>query len=267
MINQKTDLLFFKINYSGSICLFFLFFFIIPSFAQTEKEYQFSNEFQFNRVAGKKTALEFNFAQGSTSGTEETDPFYKMSQISSRIWVHYFLNKRWKISGSIAHFYNLDVPEISQKKSSEIRFSFQGIYYFTRKDYTLTNRIRIEDRILGDGDNSIDVVFRFREMVKLVYPISNIKVGAGSLFVIASDEIMFKSKGSTTGNDNFDRNRLRVGLGYTFTDYFEVELSYVNEYLPRNPNDKIYNSISTSIIFYDLISTLKKKNGSIPTHE
>lgn len=103
-------------------------------------------------------------------------------------------------------------------------------------------------------------------MVKLVYPISVIKVGKGSLYGIASDEVFFKTKGSTTGEKFFDRNRLALGLGYSFSDAFQFELCFLNEYLPRPTNDKVYNSISTTLIFNDFISTLRKKNGSIPTY-
>jgi hypothetical protein len=103
-------------------------------------------------------------------------------------------------------------------------------------------------------------------MLKFVYPISIFKLKEDALYGIVSEEIFLKTKGSTTGNESFDRNRLTLGFGYSFTDHFQIELSYMNEYLPRDTNDKMYNSISTSLIFNDLISTLRKKNGVIPLH-
>lgn len=267
MFYQKTDFRFFKINSCSRIPLFFLFLLCFPSWAQTEKENQFTNEYQFNKTIGKKTAAELNLAHSYTSGINETNPFYKSSQISARLWAHYYASQKWKLSGFLAYLHNQDVPEITQKKSPEIRFSGQAIYYFARKDYVLTNRFRIEDRILYNENNNTDVVFRFREMVKLVYPISIIKFGKGSLYSIASEEIVFKTKGSTTGENFFDRNRLTLGLGYSFSDAFQLELTYINEYLPRSAaNDKMFNCISTTLIFNDFISTLRKKNGSIPTY-
>lgn len=184
----------------------------IQSFAQIERENQFTNEYQFNRVVGKKTALEFNLGHDYTSGINQTNPFYKSSQVSGHLWVYYFASEKWKISGSLAYIYNKDVPEITNKKSSEIRFTAQGIYYLVKKDYVLTNRFRFEDRILGDENTSLDIVFRFREMIKLVYLISIIKFGKGSLYSIASEEVIFKTKGSTTGEGFLDRNRLTAGL-------------------------------------------------------
>lgn len=265
MFNKKMVFSFLKLNSSNRTYLFLLFF-SFSCFAQTEIENQFANEYQFNKVVGKKTALELDLGHVYTSGVNETNPFYKSSQFSGRIWIHYYASQRWKVSGFLAYLYNQDVPEITQKKSPEIRFATQGIYYFTKKDYVLTNRFRIEDRILYNENNSVDVVFRFREMVKLVYPISMVKFGKGSLYSIASNEVFFKTKGSTTGEGFFDRNRLIVGLGYSFSDAFQFELTYINEYLPRPTTDKVYNSISTTLIFNDFISTLRKKNGSIPTY-
>ncbi|MGQ7946216.1 DUF2490 domain-containing protein [Flavobacterium sp. WC2509] len=243
-----------------------MLFLCFQSFAQIEKENQFTNEIRFNRVTGNNTAIEFDFGHNYTSEPNETNPFYKSSQISGRLWLHYYATKKWKLSGFISYLYNEDVPEITQKESPEIRFAAQGIYYFIKKDYVLTNRFRIEDRILQNEDSSFDVVYRFREMVKLVYPISVVKFGKGSLYGIASEEIIFKTDGSTTGGNFFDRNRLTVGLGYSFSDTFQFELTYINQYLPRDTNDKMYNTISTTLIFNDLISILRKKNGKIPTY-
>jgi hypothetical protein len=266
MFYKKTNFLFIKIKHKNSLFLFFILLACFQSFAQTTQENQFTNEYQFNRIIGKNTAVEFNLAHDYTSGVIETNAFYKSSQVSGFIWIHYYASKKWKVSGSLAYIYNKDVPEITNKKSSEIRFSAQGIYYLIKKDYVLTNRFRIEDRILGDEHNSLDVVFRFREMLKLVYPISIIKFGRGSLYSIVSEEVLFKTKAQTTGGNFFDRNRLTLGLGYSFSDTVQFELTYVNEYLPRFPNDKMYNAISTTLIFNDLISVLRKRNGNIPTY-
>ena len=98
-----------------------------------------------------------------------------------------------------------------------------------------------------------------------MYPISIIKFGKGSLYGIASEEVVFKTNGSTTGDLFFDRT-VTFGFGYSFSDAFQFELTYVNQYLPRDTNDKMYNTISTTLIFNDLISILRKKNGSIPTY-
>ena len=266
MFYKNTDFLFFKINFSNSAGFLLLFFFSSQCFAQKQKQNQFENTYEFNKVIGKKTALELDLTHVYTSDTNETNAFENNSQVSGWLWMHYYATKKWKISGYAAYIYNHDVPEINQKQLPEIRFAVQGIYYFIKKDYVLTNRFRIEDRILQDEISGFDVVFRFREMIKLVYPITVIKFGKGSLYGIVSEEILFKTKSTVTGDDFFDRNRVTLGLGYSFSDTFQFELTVRSEYLPRTTDDRIHNIIGTKLIFNDLASILRKKNGNIPTY-
>jgi hypothetical protein len=262
----KKDALFLKINYyiRANVCIWLLLSF--SCFAQTQKRNQFENTYEFNRVVGKKTALELNLSHTYTSITDESNPFDKNSQVSGWLWLHYYASKKWKISGYVGYIYNHEVPEINQKELPEIRFSVQGIYYIIRKDYVLTGRFRIEDRILQDDSPTFNIVYRFREMIKLVYPITVVKFGKGSLYGMVSDEVFFKTKSTVTGDDFFDRNQLTLGLGYSFSDAFQFELTYINDYLPRTPNNKRHNIIGTKLIFNDFISILRKKNGNIPTY-
>lgn len=245
-----------------------LFFVNHFGFAQTDTENQFRNQFQIHRTIGNKTALEIDIGTSFRSGTEETNPFYKNSQESYGLWIHYFAGKKWKLSAMAGFVFNRSVPEINQKKLPELRFSFQSIYYFIRsKELTLTSRTRIEDRILGDANtNSIEINYRFRQMIKLVYPLTSTKLGKGTLYGVASEEVFFKTEGVILGDEFFDRNQLLLGFGYTFTDHFQVELNYINEYLPRAETDKLHHIISTKIILNDFITVLKKRLGSIPSY-
>jgi len=54
---------------------------------------------------------------------------YKTSQ------AHYYLSPRWKLSSSLAYYYNKDVPDIGQYFSPEYRFTLQGIYYIHKTGY------------------------------------------------------------------------------------------------------------------------------------
>lgn len=251
-----------------SICLLISLFVVLPIFSQTETENQFTTQIQLNKTIGSKTALELDVYQKSRSGTEETNPFYENSQESIMLWFHYFLNKKWKLSGMCGFIYNDDVPEINQTKLPEFRFSLQGTYYlFNSKELTLSSRSRLEDRILSDTDtNTIEIVYRFREMIKVVHPLTNIKLGKGTLFAIASEELFFKTSSEILGDELFDRNQLSLGLGYSFTDNFHVEINYINEYIPRTEVDKIHNIITAKFVLNDIISVLKKKFGTIPAY-
>lgn len=257
-----------KIKYFtlSTIKLLVLFFFTFnTSFSQTDTENQFSNEFQTNSNLGKKVAIENDFGQVFTSGTVESNPFYKNSQLYLRSWLHYYASEKWKLSGFVAYFFNKDVPEISQNRLPEIRFAAQGIYYFSKGgDYTLSNRIRVENRIFIE--DTIEVVYRFRDAVKFVFPISKIKSGNGYTYGIVADEVFFKTNGNATGRQFFDRNRFTLGLGYNLSDTVQFEVGYQNEYLPRPSGDQMFHVISTTIIFNDLISSIKKQTGIFQKH-
>jgi hypothetical protein len=84
-----------------SICIipFIWLLLSFSCFAQTQKRNQFENTYEFNKVVGKKTSLELDLSHTFTSGTNETNPFDKNSQVSGLLWLHYQASKRWKISG------------------------------------------------------------------------------------------------------------------------------------------------------------------------
>ncbi len=56
----------------------------------------------------------------------------------------------------------------------------------------------------------------------------------GVIYVYASEEIIFRSKAKETGMTYFDRNLFTIGAGYLFTDDLQLELAYVNEFVPRD---------------------------------
>ncbi len=237
------------------------------SFAQTQTENQYWNSFQFTQSIKGKFVSEVNLDQTFTSGTQQTNPFYRNSQLTFGAWIHYYATPRWKLSFFLAYFYNREVPEISQDFSPEIRTAVQGIYYIKKLRYTLTSRTCLEDRSIENNEGYFEVVYRLREMIKLMYPINGKQIRAGILYGIASDELFVKTRSSVTGDDFFDRNRLTLGLGYSITDNFQIEVAYANEYLPRTPNDKVFNAISTTVVFNNLIPNiqdkLKKKPAAI----
>lgn len=229
------------------------------SYAQTTTYNQFWNEFQFNRTINEKWSAELNLAAAYSSTESSSNIFQQNIQRSARIWGHYYLSPRWKLSSFIAYNYNKDVPEIGQFKSPEVRFALQGIYYIHKTGYTLSTRMRMELRHMRSEDGTYDNVLRYRQQVKYLKPINSKILREGVVYAIASDELFFKSGTKVTGLSFFDRNRLNIGAGYLFTDDMQVELAYVNEYLPRDGGNQIVNAASLTVSFNNLFENLKKK--------
>lgn len=102
-------------------------------------------------------------------------------------------------------------------------------------------------------------VYRYRQQIKYLKPINSKVLREGVVYAIASDELFFKSDAKVTGLSFFDRNRLNLGAGYLFTDDLQLELTYANEYLPRDNGSQIVNAASLTLTFNNLFKNINKK--------
>ena len=57
----------------------------------------------------------------------------------------------------------------------------------------------------------------------------------------------------------FDRNLFSVAAGYLLTDDLQIELAYVNEFLPRDDGNLIYNVVSITLT----VNNLARKVGKL----
>jgi hypothetical protein len=79
---------------------------------------------------------------------------------------------------------------------------------------------------------------RYLQQIKYIQPINSKILREGVVYAVASDELFFKSGTKVTGLSFFDRNRLNLGAGYLFSDDIQVEVTYANEYLPRDKENQ-----------------------------
>lgn len=234
------------------------------NYGQTTKYNQFWGEVQFNRTLSEKWSTELNVGTSYSSTESSPNLFDQNTQRSLRGWAHYYLSPRWKLSSFVAYYNNKDVPEIGQFQSPEWRFALQGIYYFHKTGYTLSTRLRTELRHMKNQDDTFENVLRYRQQIKYIKPINSKVLREGVIYAIASDEVFFKSGTKVTGQSFFDRNRLNIGAGYLFTEDTQIELTYANEYLPRNDNNQIVNAVSLTLTFNNLLKNINKKILHMP---
>ena len=251
-----------KVNSANKLILFYII--LILTFgselkAQTDKFTQFSNEFQISRAISDKWASELWI--GSAFSNTPTENRILKTNIQRYIvtWMHYHYTPRWRFSSSLAYYYNKDVPDIGQYKSPEYRLTLQGLYYFHKIGYTLSTRMRGEFRYLMNEEGDFEDNYRYRQMVKFLKPLNSKFLRQGVFYLLADDEIWLKPNAKSTGLTFFDRNRFEIGGGYIITDDLQVELSYVNEFLPRDDVNQLYNCVSLTISFNNLISNFKKR--------
>jgi Protein of unknown function (DUF2490) len=239
------------------ICLLVLFL-SLNARAQTTSYTQLCNELQFSRAINDKWAAE-TYLGGAFSNTP-SNPKVLSTNIQRYffLWGHYFLSPRWKLSASYAFYNNKDVPDIGQYYSPEHRLSLQGIYYFHKTGYTLMTRMRGEFRYMMNADGEYEDKYRYRQMLKFVKPINSQVMRQGVVYFLTTEELLFKPEAKTKGVNFFDRNRFEIGGGFLITDNLQVELAYLNEFIPRDSGNEVYNALELTLTMSNLLPNLKK---------
>jgi hypothetical protein len=243
------------------ILFLFLIIWSLNGKAQTDSYTQFGNEFQLVRALDDKLAAEVYF--GSTFSNTPSNNKVLSTNIQRYIsaWIHYYYSPRWKFSSSLAYYYNKDVPDIGQYFSPEWRLSLQGTYYIHKTGYSLYTRMRGEFRYMMNSEGVFEDKYRYRQMIKYTKPINGKVLRKGIVYFVTSEELLFKPDAKTTGITFFDRNRFEIGGGYLVTDDLQLELSYVNEFLPRDNVNELYHVISFTATFNNPLTNLKKRMG------
>ena len=219
------------------------------------------------RAISDKVSAEL-FVGGAFSDTPTEDKILKTNiQRYFFAWAHYYFSPRWKFSSSLAYYYNKDVPDIGQYFSPEYRLTLQGIYYFHKTRYTLLTRMRGELRYMMNADSVFEDKYRYRQMLKFVKPINSRVLRKGVFYLVTTEELLFKPKAKTNGVTFFDRNRFEIGGGYLITDDLQVELTYVNEFMPRDNGNEIYNIAALTVTINNFLPRLKEKIIPHPSKE
>jgi hypothetical protein len=241
------------------VIILFILFSPLSVKAQTNSYTQLGNELQFARAINDKWAAEI-WLGGTFSNTPYEDKVLK-TNIQRYIfgWAHYYLSPRWKLSSSLAYYYNKDVPDIGQYLSPEYRFTLQGIYYIHKTGYTLLTRMRGEFRYMMNADGVFEDKYRYRQMIKFVKPLNSQVLRQGVFYLVTTEELLLNPQAKTKGVNFFDRNRFEIGGGYLITDDLQLELTYVNEFMPRDNGNDIYNIAALTVTFNNLLPNLKNR--------
>lgn len=215
------------------VCLFFfcgLFFFQSENLiAQNNSSTQFWPEIDFTSKPFNKSTIGIDMYSSRASDTDTSTTFGYQSGYGGKIWYNHYFRSKIKTSVFFEPILNKSNVE-SEKDNMEYRFAVQNVYYSPFKRWTLQNRIRIEDRIIENNSGDFVNTFRPRYMIKAIAAINKKVLIKGTLYVLASNEIMFNTGSSVTGYHFFDRNLTQIGLGYCITDYITIESLYAYTY-------------------------------------
>ncbi|SNR44271.1 DUF2490 domain-containing protein [Flavobacterium sp. ov086] len=227
--------------------------------SQTENLNQFWNEYAFTKPLSQNWVVELDAGFTSSSTPDDKNLFSDLTQAYFRGWAHYYPGDRWKISVFYAYYSNKNVPELNQTEAPEWRSALQLSYSLVKDHRIKVNlRFRFEDRHLHNDDGYFEAAERLRFQVKSVCPINDVRIHKGVLYSFAAEEVFFKTDSQVSGPENFDRNRLTLGLGYEFVKDLLVEVSYNNEIMPRQDVDKFVNAVQVKVIFNNFLPDLIK---------
>ena len=245
-----------------AIVFLFLILFQAGLKAQTTSYTQLANEVQYARALSEKWAGEL-WLGGTFSNTPSNNKVLSTNiQRYFFVWAHYYLSPKWKLSSSFAYYYNKDVPDIGQFFSPEYRLTLQGMYYIHKTGYTLATRMRLDLRYMMDAEGEFDFKYRYRQMIKFVKPINSQVLRKGVIYFLTTEELLFKPEAKEKGLNFFDRNRFDIGGGYQITDDIAVELAYLNEFVPRDGGNDVYNVMEFTLTFNNLFPNIKKSFAS-----
>ena len=153
-----------------------------------------------------------------------------LSQGIIRPGVGYALNEHASIWLGYAYIFT-DSP-FARTSFDEDRIWQQFLWTQALGAGTFTTRARLEQRFF---DNVSDTGWRYRQLVKVSYPIK----GIPNVSAVASDEVFINLNDVGRGPQaGFDQNRAFAGLGYAFSKVVKTEVGYLNQFIDRpiNPN-------------------------------
>jgi hypothetical protein len=248
-------------NRASIICIKILFAALLsfPLMIKAQETYtQIWSEIDLLSAINDKWSGELDLG-GSYSNTPSEDRILKTNTERHIVaWAHYQFSSRWIFSSFLGYYHNKDVPEIGQYEAPEWRFALQARYYFHKTGYTLYTDGRTELRSVADEEGDFETWYRYHQKLKFLKPLNSQVLRKGVLFLYASDEIIFRSLAKEEGLKYFDCNLFTLGAGYLITDDIQVELAYVNLFLPRDGENIIYNAASLTFTFNNLFRKLGK---------
>ncbi len=110
-------------------------------------------------------------------------------------------------------------------------------------DISFSSRTRLEHR---DREDEHKIAYRFRQMVRASLP-SGLKP---QLSWVVYDEIFINLNDTDWGvRKGFDQNRLFLGVNWKFSDFSNVDVGYLNQYVNTNTVDRENHTLMTTLRF------------------
>jgi hypothetical protein len=210
-----------------------------------------------------KLKWQADFQYARQSPYEGANLFMFNEQLTIRPWLHYYVNKHFRISTFAGIWYNYGISEVGAREYPEYRSALQFQFYKPIGVQLVVNRFREEFRFIKDRQGAFEFVLRERYMFKYQRLILHKSYDKNALYAIALNEFFINNSSKATGYHAFDQNRIFLGFGYNFTDDIGIETGYFNQFQQHaHDNNFDLNHIWQVSLIIDNITHSKGHKGA-----
>lgn len=165
--------------------------------------------------------------------------------------VNYFVNPQHTASlGYAAVLLTSRVPD-GTSSWSENRIWQQYIITSNILKIPVQNRFRLEQRFLNQSTN-LTFAQRARYFIRGIIPLRRPVNGPldRGMFASLQNELFFNIQNKAALNGNlFDQNRFYTSLGYRFSNQYDIELGYMNQFLIRKTLPNSFTHITQIAVY------------------
>lgn len=186
--------------------------------------------------------------------------FESKTQTLARLAGVYYFNNNISLAIGLAYFRSnpkqgFSIPEIRP---------FQRLFVnSTRGIFSISQRYRLEERFIRNSNqDSLSVGYkynyRFGYQLNIQFPLEGKTIEPGKLFVNIYDEI-FINFGKQVLYNQFDQNRVFIGMGYQFTKNANMIIGYQYIWQQTSSGNK-FNAIDCARVTFSYNIDARKDN-------
>jgi hypothetical protein len=173
-----------------------------------------------------------------------TDDIEHISTLLLRTGLNVQVKKNMTATAGYAFIHNRRVIGNISGYAPEHRIWEQFIVSHPLANTTLAHRFRLEQRFISSLLNEDDAYAnRFRYFFRTMLPLGG-KLEANRAFIGVQNEVFFNlGDKSGVNGETFDQNRVYLAFGYRFSQQFDLEAGYMNQYINGRNNAFTNNHI------------------------
>ncbi len=151
-------------------------------------------------------------------------------------------------------------PALNKRTMPENHAWLQASHVLKANKFTVTNRLRNENRWVGLLDQQGDVgPYTYRNRMRYMLLISTpiVQKGSQTISAFAGNEV-FLNVGERAGTTLLNQNRILGGLAYKFNPKHQIQFAYLHQKVINHPNTLQENNSTLRLSWVSNIQKIKK---------